>query len=83
LAGKRVRVPMSYRVLTARLKNVTSGAFFFAAANEGRVFSALCEAVAWASRGRRNDRALVLVEERVPQHRIGFRTAEDAARTVA
>ena len=82
MAGKRVRFPMSYRVLTARLKNVTSGAFF-AAANEGRVFSALCEAVASASRGRRNDRALVLVEERVPQHRIGFRTAEDAARTVA
>jgi hypothetical protein len=73
---------MSYRILTAGLENVTSGAFF-SAPRKGRTFSALCEAVAWASRGRHGDRTLVLVEERKPQRHIGFRSAEDAARTVA
>ncbi len=71
---------MSYRVLSTRLKNVTSEAFS-AAANESRGFSALCEALAWAANGRRTNFAVVMVEEGKGRP-VRVRSPEDAARSV-
>lgn len=71
---------MSYRVLSTRLKNVTSEAFS-AAANESRGFSALCEALAWAANGRRTNFAVIMVEEGKGRP-VRVRSPEDAARSV-
>ncbi|HRF09545.1 MAG TPA: hypothetical protein PL193_13010 [Xanthobacteraceae bacterium] len=73
---------MSYRLHPASLGNVTSGKFS-ATKHEGRSFSALGEAIAWAARGWRRSDAVVLIEEGSPAQQMGFRTAEDAARSVA
>lgn len=71
---------MSYRVLSTRLKNVTSEAFA-AAASESRAFSALCEAMAWAASGRRANFAVVVVEEGHGRP-VSVHSPEDAARSV-
>lgn len=71
---------MSYRVLSTRLKNVTSEAFA-AAASESRAFSALREALRWAANGRSANFAVVVVEEGRGKP-VSIRTPEDAARSV-
>ena len=77
----RVRFAMSYRVLSTRLKNVTSEAFS-AASSESRAFSALCEALAWAGTGHRANFAVVVVDEGKGSRPALVRTPEDAARSV-
>lgn len=72
--------PMSYRVLSTQLKNLTSEAFT-AEASESRVFSAFCEALSWAGGGRAKNFAVVLVEEGRGKP-VTIRSAEDAARSV-
>jgi hypothetical protein len=71
---------MSYRVLSTSLKTVTSEAFA-AAASESRVFSALTEALAWATRGSRGNFAVVVVEESHGRP-LSLRSPEEAARSV-
>jgi hypothetical protein len=71
---------MSYRVLTTRLKNVTSEAFS-AAKSESRAFSALCEALSFAATGRRTNFAVVVVEEGKGRP-VNVRSPEDGARSV-
>jgi hypothetical protein len=71
---------MSYRVLYTQLKTVTSEAFA-AAASESRAFSALTEAMDWASRPQRGNFAVVVVEESHGRP-VSVRTAEEAARIV-
>lgn len=80
IARRRVHSPMSYRVLSTRLKNVTSEALA-AAASEGRAFSAFREALSWAARGGRDEFAVVMVEEGKGRP-VVIRTPEDAARSV-
>jgi hypothetical protein len=70
---------MSYRVLSTRLKNVTSEAFS-AAASDSRAFSALREALSWAASGRANF-AVVVVEEGQGRP-ITLLSPEEAARSV-
>jgi hypothetical protein len=79
-ADVRVMFAMSYRVLSTRLKNVTSEAFS-AAASESRGFSALCEALAWATAARPANFAVVVVEEGKGRP-VSVRSPEDAARSV-
>ena len=78
--GSWVKVAMSYRVLSTRLKNVSSGAFS-AAKSESRPFSALCEALAFAASGRRANFAVVVVEEGKGRQ-VTVRSPEEAARSV-
>lgn len=68
---------MSYRVLSARSKNVTPETF---AASESRAFSALGEAMAWAAAGRANFSVVVVEEGR--GRPVSVRSPEDAARSV-
>ena len=77
----RVSHGMSYRVLSTRMKNVTSEAFS-AAASESRAFSALCEALAWAATGHRANFAVVVVEEGRGSRPALVRSPEEAARSV-
>lgn len=79
-ARSGVTSPMSYRVLTTKLKNLTSEAFS-AEGSESRVFSAFCEALSWAGGGRAKNFAVVLVEEGRGKP-LTIRSAEDAARSV-
>ncbi len=71
---------MSYRVLSTRMKSVTSEAPA-TLSGESRAFSALTEAMAWASQSRRGDCAVVLVEE-LNDRSVTVRSPEEAARIV-
>jgi hypothetical protein len=71
---------MSYRVLSTELETVAAEAFS-AAAGEGRVFSALAEALSWAARPQCGNFAVVVVEESQGRP-LQVRSVEDAERSV-